>query len=230
MFIKRNHSLEMMDDFSIKDKRIDYALNELKIINKYLGGYSTSTAGVKKLLGKTASSNIKILDAGAGASFPFLSMKINNLNIELFSVDKNIRACKYLKRNSSNLKVVCADIFNLPFKGKNFDIIHASLFLHHFNDKQLKNILVLFERCSTLGIIVNDLRRNILAYLAIKMLTILFSGSEMVKNDAPLSVKRGFIKPDLLRLISEIKFSNYEINRRWAFRWLIVIYSGNYGL
>ena len=224
MFIKRNHSLEMMDDFSIKDERIDFALNELRIINKYLGGNSISTTGVGKLLDKTTSVNIKILDAGAGASFPFLSMKINKSNIEIFSVDKNIRACKYLKRNSSDIKVVCADILNLPFKEKYFDIIHASLFLHHFNEEQLKRIFYLFKETSKLGIIINDLRRNIFAYLAIKMLTILFSKSEMVKNDAPLSVKRGFIKSDLLRLLSAINFFNFDIKRKWAFRWLIVIY------
>jgi 2-polyprenyl-3-methyl-5-hydroxy-6-metoxy-1,4-benzoquinol methylase len=224
VFFKRNNSSEIMDDFSIIDERIDLALHELKMINKYLGGDSTSKTGMRKMLGKSFFRNIKILDAGAGASVPLLSMQNNYSNLEIFCVDKNIRVCKYLKRSSPNLKVVCADIFKLPFKEKYFDIIHASLFLHHFDGKRLNILLQLFKNISKFGIIVNDLRRNVFAYYGIKILTQLFSQSEMVKNDAPVSVKRGFIKSELVEVLNSMNILNFEIIRKWAFRWLIVIY------
>ncbi len=224
MFFKRSHSKEIMDDFSIKDQRIDLALQELKMINRYLGGESVSKTGIKKILNKKVYENLKILDAGSGASIPLLSMKTNNSTLEIFCLDKNIRVCKYLKRSSANLKVVCADILKLPFKEKHFDIIHASLFLHHFNKEQLNIILCLLKENSKHGIIINDLRRNILAYCGIKILIHLFSKSEMVKNDAPVSVKRGFIKSELLEILRSAKIFKFEIKRKWAFRWLIVIY------
>ncbi len=40
--MERSYQQEIMDDFSIQDERIDTALEELKIINKYLGGISTT--------------------------------------------------------------------------------------------------------------------------------------------------------------------------------------------
>ena len=52
----------------------------------------------------------------------------------------------------------------------------------------------------------------------------LFSKSEFVKNDGPLSVKRGFIKSDWEKLLTDLPVS-YLIKRKWAFRWLIVIRS-----
>ena len=71
--------------------------------------------------------------------------------------------------------------------------------------------------------IINDLRRSVWALIGIKTLIYLFSKSTMVKNDAPLSVKRGFIKSELINLLEELKITNYKIKRKWAFRWLIVI-------
>ena len=48
--MKRDFSPEIMDDFTIKDERIDEALKELGFINYFLGGNSTSKTGIKKVL------------------------------------------------------------------------------------------------------------------------------------------------------------------------------------
>jgi hypothetical protein len=45
--MKRSYEPELMDDFSIRDERVDLALKELKIINKFLGGISTSKISTK---------------------------------------------------------------------------------------------------------------------------------------------------------------------------------------
>ena len=52
MLFNRSNLTEIMDDFSIKDEKIDLAFNELKNINKYFGGNSTSIEGIKKVLNK----------------------------------------------------------------------------------------------------------------------------------------------------------------------------------
>jgi hypothetical protein len=52
----------------------------------------------------------------------------------------------------------------------------------------------------------------------------LFSRSKEVKNDGPLSVKRGFIEKDWTDILNSISPGSYKIKRKWAFRWLIVIY------
>ncbi|HET7898985.1 MAG TPA: SAM-dependent methyltransferase, partial [Flavisolibacter sp.] len=65
------------------------------------------------------------------------------------------------------------------------------------------------------------LHRYPLAYYSIKILTRLFSRSYLVKNDAPLSVQRGFKKQDWQTLFSKAAISSYSCKWRWAFRWLI---------
>jgi 2-polyprenyl-3-methyl-5-hydroxy-6-metoxy-1,4-benzoquinol methylase len=212
---------EIMDDFSIQDERIDKALEELKMVNKFLGGISTTLNGMKKLLENNYSKKIKVLDAGSGASDVFNK---SNYNSALFSLDRNKKICNYLKKNSQNTNVVYGNALELPFKRKSFDVVHASLFLHHFDEEDINKLLKLFSHAAAKGIIINDLRRSLFAYLGIKILTMLFSKSELVKNDGPLSVKKGFTKDELIKLLSSVPFENYEIKRTWAFRWLVIIY------
>jgi hypothetical protein len=53
-------------------------------------------------------------------------------------------------------------------------------------------------------------------------LTALFSKSYLVKNDAPLSVKRGFKKSELISLLKKAGFTDYSVKWSWAFRYKIV--------
>jgi hypothetical protein len=75
---------------------------------------------------------------------------------------------------------------------------------------------------SNIGFFINDLHRHSLAYYSIKWLTALFSGSYLVKNDAPLSVARGFKKKEWDNIFKAAGISNYKIQWKWAFRYLIL--------
>ena len=223
MFLKRSYSPEIMDDFSILDERIDDALKELSVANKYLGGISTSREGLKLLLNGNNKDNISILDIGAGASdiLQYLNKKFRSLKFT--SLELNKRACVYLRKNSVS-DIVCADSRKLPVKEKQFDVVHASLFLHHFKEEEIKKLLKELLKICREGVIINDLRRSVFALMGIKIISVLLSRSEMFKNDGPLSVKRGFVRGDLLNILSELQVKKYCLKRKWAFRWMLVIY------
>lgn len=225
MFLKKYTQPELMDDFSIQDERIDFALRELRLINCFLGGNNGSKHGISKMLTDLKNKKILLLDAGAGSSDVLDDLKKRNKNIQVISLDKNKRVCNFIKKNN-NFKpwIVCADAFNLPFKEKTIDIVHASLFLHHFNKNNLITLLSGFYQVAKQGIVINDLRRSLRAFLGIKILTMLFSKSELVKSDAPISVRKGFTKSELRDLLKGTQFSNFEIGKKWAFRWLITAY------
>lgn len=208
-----------MDDFSICDERIDKALHELKIINKYLGGVSTTKSALK-YFAESEIEEYKMLDIGSGSSDNLLAEKSKYRNLKIFSIDKNLRALT----NSKNLTDrINSDAFYLPIKNESSKIVHAALFLHHFTEEQIQKMLKEFLRIAEKGIIINDLQRSSLALWGIKILTILFSRSEMVKNDAPLSVKRGFTKQEILKLLADTGVTNFVIRKKWAFRWMVVI-------
>jgi len=208
-----------MDDFSILDERIDVALKELKVINKYLGGISTTRTALK-YFSNAENQGLKILDIGSGSSDNLIAARRKYSKLQIISIDKNIRA---LSSSKNSLIKINSNAFHLPVKNKSCDIIHTALFIHHFTEEQIQILLKEFLRICKKGIIINDLQRSFLALWGIKILTFLFSKSEMVKNDAPLSVKRGFTKPELLKLFSSDSSSKIIIKKKWAFRWMVVI-------
>ncbi len=73
-----------------------------------------------------------------------------------------------------------------------------------------------------LGFFINDLQRHPLAYYSIKYITKFFSKSYLVKNDAPLSVLRGFKKDEWKGIFEKAGIINYSIQWKWAFRYLII--------
>jgi ubiquinone/menaquinone biosynthesis C-methylase UbiE len=225
MFSTRSYETEIMDDFSVNDKRITVALNELNIINRFLGGNSTTKAGLITIIRNNPDKKeLKILDAGSGSSD---IIKLNNLyKFDIYCLDRNKAVCKYAKEKSQTKKIIFGDVFQLPFRDKQFDVVHASLFLHHFNEKEIRTLLNKFIKASKQAVLINDLRRSVFAYFGIKLLTKMFSKSEMVKNDGPLSVKKGFIKPELKEILNSFPQAKYIIKRKWAFRWLVIIFTG----
>jgi ubiquinone/menaquinone biosynthesis C-methylase UbiE len=224
MFLRKYSQPEMMDDFSIQDERVDLALRELKLINYFLGGNTGSKRGISNMILNIPNDKIYLLDAGSGSSDVLDDLKKKFRSVKIISLDRNKRVCNFIKRNN-NFKpmVVCADAFNLPFKDKSIDIVHTSLFLHHFDSIGLNSILRKFNEVAKYGIVINDLQRSLRAFLGIKILTMLFSRSELVKSDAPVSVRKGFIKSELIYLLKELHFSKYEIERKWAFRWVVTV-------
>ena len=224
MFLKRSYDAEIMDDFSIQDKRMDDALVELQVINSFLGGVRTSAAGLKLLTDTVGNSpELKILDVGSGGLDVVLALQKKNSNIKITGLDINKRVCEFIKTNFMNVDIVCGDVKTLPFKHNQFDVVHASLFFHHFKEDEIVGILHNLLELTRVGVVINDLRRSIFAFAGITLLTVFFSKSSMVKNDAPLSVKRGFTKKELKSILDTLNCI-YEIKRTWAFRWCVVLY------
>jgi ubiquinone/menaquinone biosynthesis C-methylase UbiE len=219
--LRRRYDPEIMDDDSIRDGRIDRALGELKQVNTFLGGRATTRTGFQVLRKKLGLRNtLSVLDVGAGGADVF-DDSVHRLEITV--LDRNPRVCDYLKTHVP-YSVVCADARQLPFDEKSYDVVHISLFLHHLDEEEIREMLSCCLRISRRGIIINDLRRSIFAYAGIKTLVALFSNSAMVTHDAPLSVLRGFSKQELKTLLADCGVTKYTLQRRWAFRWLVVIW------
>jgi len=89
----------------------------------------------------------------------------------------------------------------------------------HSNTQTKKQVL---NKNSAIGFFINDLQRHPLAYNSIKYITKFFSKSYLVKNDAPLSVLRGFKKREWQNIFEKAEISDYSLRWKWAFRHLLV--------
>ena len=102
------------------------------------------------------------------------------------------------------------------------DIFTATLFMHHLNDEEFVDIVRKMKHQARMGIVINDIHRHWFAYYSIKTLTRLFSKSEMVRNDAAVSVQRSFSKGELANMLFEATVPNFDIQWKWAFRWQLI--------
>lgn len=224
----RSNEKEYLDNSHIETKDLYRNLVELDIINKQLGGYAASRKGLTAILNaKKPISTILDIGFGGGDSIKQLS-KISDqkkLNLFFYGVDLKIDCVNYANDNLSALKnkqLICDDYRNISAELlKKIDLIHCSLFLHHLKNEEIVELFK-FGKANNCILLANDLQRNWFAYYSIKLLTALFSKSYLVKNDAPISVKRGFKKSELLSLLKDAGYKNYSVQWSWAFRYIVI--------
>jgi len=148
-----------------------------------------------------------------------------NIPVNFIGIDMNMECITFAQQQYPQLPCqwICSDYAVVKFGDHQPDIIFSSLFCHHFTNEQLVQILRWLKQNSRKGFFINDLQRHWLAYYLIKYITKFFSKSYLVKNDAPLSVRRGFKRDEIKSLLSKCGISNFNIQWKWAFRWLVTI-------
>ena len=228
MFDKRCYDKELLDAESIDTIALHRNLYELDIINSWLGGHAISISGIKKVLQRISKPQVKIIDVGCGGGDNLRAIskyfRQSNIAVCLTGADLKQDCIHYARKNSLDHPVidfVCDDFRNVLTE--QIDIVHAALFFHHFSEQEIANFLSLTHRMGCY-IVINDLERNPISCYAIAILTKLFSKSYLVKNDAPLSVRRGFKKQEWKAILKLAGIENYTLSNRWAFRHLIITY------
>jgi SAM-dependent methyltransferase len=220
---RRANTPELLDGDDLPAADLHLNLRELEFINKWLGGHAITIKGIRKLAGDAKKLHICEAGCGGGDNLNAIAAWCRKRDIEvtLTGIDIKPSAIEYAGKNTGGrFRLICQDIRQVRFDEKP-DIIFSSLFCHHFTDEQLAGILQWKQENSRMGFFINDLHRHPLAYHSIKWLTRMFSSSYLVKNDAPLSVRRGFTREEWETLFDRARITA-EINWEWAFRWLII--------
>ncbi len=226
---QRTDKEELMDDFSIGGDLLRDVLDKLENINRWLGGNKVTVNGLKSILKKhPKNKEIIIIDVGCGHGDILRDVakfgRKNNYKFKLIGVDANPTAIDYaneLSVNYSELSFETQDIFSDEFKKRKFDVVLATLFLHHFKEPELVSFLENSLKSAKIGIVVNDLHRHKLAYYLFMLLSI-FISNKMIIEDGLTSVLRGFKRKDLGNISKQIKVKP-RISWKWAFRFLWII-------
>ncbi len=224
-YTNRSYKKELLDRDDIPFADIVKNMMELDFINTWLGGHSITLRGFKKFISQQK--NIYVCEIGCGggdnlrAIYNYCNRK--EIAIKLEGIDINQDCIAFAKKRSGigNVNFIVSDYKLVDFKEQKPDIIFSSLFCHHFTDDELVEMLQWMKRNAVAGFFINDLHRHPLAYHFIKIAVALFSKSYLVKNDAPLSVLRGFRKREWENIFDKAGIKNYSIEWKWAFRWLV---------
>jgi 2-polyprenyl-3-methyl-5-hydroxy-6-metoxy-1,4-benzoquinol methylase len=231
MFKHRSSQKELLDATNIAQTLLWQNLKELAFINRYLGGHQISINALNQLFPKIKLHKlIYVADIGCGGGDSIKALQqwfvYKHLPVQLIGVDLKADCITYASNYCKALKEVqfiCDDFRNVFSQFQKIDIVHASLFCHHFTEEEIISFIKICKANKAI-FIINDLERNPVAYYAIKMLTNIFSKSPLVKHDAPLSVKRGFKKKEWRAMLEKAQVKHFALKNKWAFRHQLIIY------
>jgi hypothetical protein len=220
-----------MDDFSLRGTEMETLLTDLKRVNKLLGGNSITTNGIETLLQQhPKDKNVRIIDVGCGDGELLrqcaLWARKNGYQFELIGIDANPHILKEAALRSEGfheIEYCVLDIFSKEIQTLDVDICLCTLFLHHFKNINIVEILNTLLSQSRIGVVVNDLQRSRLAFQLFKPFSTIFIRTKIAKHDGLVSVARGFQKKELEELAENIPAIKHQINWKWAFRyqWLL---------
>ena len=234
-FAQRHHTEEMMDDFTIVDERLETALDNLRYVNRFLGGYGAAMAVLAPLLrAHPPGRPLRVLDLATGvADFPdFLVRWADRRHrvVDIVALDANPTTVAYARkaldrdlpeRLRPRIRVDVGDALALPYDDDAFDVCVASLFMHHLKHDEAVTLVREMNRVARQGFVINDLHRHPLAYYSIRALAAVLPVSPMFRHDGPISVLRGFKRDDLRALAVAAGLDAYRIRWHWAFRWTL---------
>ena len=224
----RSYQKELLDgdDSPFADIRLN--MQELNTINTYLGGHQITIRGIKQILAKvsgTATVTICEIGCGGGDNLKAITKwcSANSVTVNCIGIDIKAACTTFAQQQYPELNAtwITSDYREVKFTVQP-DIVFSSLFCHHFDNGSIVAMLQWMKANADLGFFINDLHRHPLAYYFIKFFTRAFSRSYLVKNDAPLSVARGFTKGEWQILLKQAAIPSCKVQWRWAFRHLVV--------
>ena len=223
--MKRSDEKELMDYPDPSRELLEGELKNLRILNRYLGGYRCAVRDLQRLVRQHRLSAFSLLDVGAGsadiatgivhwARSQGLQARVTALDLDPVAVE--IAAARV--QRISEISVVRADAAAPPFAPASFDFVLASQFLHHFSEEKNIALLRTWSSVARRAIIIADLVRNPLAYHGIRCLTHLFTRNIMTLTDAPLSVKRAFTAAEWGELFCQAAVGKFRLIPVFPFR------------
>ena len=218
--MKRKVDSELLDSDCGTAAEIAAALADIRRVNRWFGGVSTSERLVQRVLDRSALRRLEVLDVGSGSGDVPLAMakRFERRGVQLHPT--------LLDRSATHLPqvpdAIVGDALNLPFPPESFDLVTCSLFVHHLEPAPLKRFVGEALRVARIALVINDLVRSRL-HLALVMAARPLFRSRMAWRDGVVSIRRAYTEPELRGLLMEAgrrgEFSRHYLQRVGVIVW-----------
>ncbi|WP_239619221.1 methyltransferase domain-containing protein [Cohnella mopanensis] len=218
-----------MDDFTKGGDQLQEALRHLRRLNWIFGAKGPVLYGVKRLWNRSGRPDrLTILDVGSGSGdinrhlLKWADKQGVKIRIILADVTEEARAeADQLFRNDSRVIFIKQDLFNL--EAGQADIVTASQFVHHFPSELLPSIVEKMLLVSRFGVVLNDIHRHCIPWVAVWIATRFLSRNIYIRHDGPLSVAKGFRSADFRHLAKSVNGLSLTYSWRPLFRYSVIV-------
>jgi ubiquinone/menaquinone biosynthesis C-methylase UbiE len=223
--LPRRRESEWMDDDGVAEGELRRSLRFIQRINSTLGYTRSIIHHLESFSKRWGGTRIDIIDLATGsADIPRAVLAWaheRNLDVHITAVDRHPVTARVAAEGTPDpsLRIVQADVFNLPFADRSFDYALSAMFLHHLDEPQIVNVLRTMDRLARHGIIAADLLRHRRALAWIRLFTA-FSPA-MIRHDAVTSVRQALTKPEILALRDEAGVGYASYHRHFGHRFVL---------
>lgn len=194
---------------------------------------------IKRLALSRGLTTVSVLDIGCGGGDVPLDLQRRalraGLNLNVTGYDMSPTVVEYAREQAAKAartqrgtvderrrkaEFEVRDVFVDPPEHR-FDVVMCSLLLHHLDDARATTLLETMAEAANRLVIVNDLVRSRLGYVAAKVALHLLSRNDIVHVDGPHSVARAFRVDELRTLVDGAGLRTAKIRTIWPFRFLL---------
>ncbi len=204
------------------------ALRDLAWVNRWLGGTRLVRTHLASLIAH-ASAPVCMLDVATGyADIPRAVVRwarLRGLRIEVEGLDHHDQILALADQASQaypEIRIQRGNALALPYPDGSFDVVLASLILHHMEGHEQVALLRELYRVARHAVLVNDLHRGHWPFLVTWASLRVASRSRLIHHDGPLSVRRGFLPEELQTLAREAGWTRAQVSRHPFFRLALV--------
>ena len=199
--------VELLDDHRVDDSIRLAAVQDVCRANTYFGGTRVVLrefhAALETGMGPGDGETITLLDVGTGAGDLPARLRDCGLHrgytVRPLGVDLSPALAR--AAGKAGTIAVCGNGLSLPFAERSFDIVLCSQLLHHFVDGEAICLLRELNRVARRRVIVCDLRRSWVAAGGFWLAALPLRFHPVTRHDGVRSVRRGFTRAELTRLV-----------------------------
>ncbi|MDH3797623.1 MAG: methyltransferase domain-containing protein [Desulfobacterales bacterium] len=172
--------------------------------------------------GRHADAPLRILDIGSGSCDIPLAVsrwaRARGIPLHFTCLEKaghavDIARGELARAGNPSVQLLQEDAFTHQ-PAEPYDCAVASMCFHHFSDAQILTLLRRLHGFVLNSVLINDLRRSRMAYLAARLL--LVTTPAEVRHDALLSIRRGFKISELRSLLRQLDSITVSVEpTRW---------------
>jgi SAM-dependent methyltransferase len=204
-------------DLGVPEEEVRRSLGDLRFVNRWLGGMRGLQALLEPLFPPGMSG--RLLDVGSGSGDLPTLVERRFPGVRAVAADVK---WLHLVLAPTGLARVVADVRALPFAPGSFDVVTASLFLHHFDEPEAARVLAALWPLARRALVVNDLRRARVPYLFGRLAFPLLFRSRVSVEDGLVSIRRGFTEGELRATFADAGLPQVAIRRAFPYRLLAV--------
>ena len=228
---------ELLDSDAGTPSEIAASLNDLRRINRWFGGTSTTVDLIRRAALNNGASvvpaprvsqpsiHLSLLEIAAGSGYVPQAARDHlaqtGIQLALTLLDRAPSHVGTAQRNGA--AAVVADACSLPFRESSFDLVSSNLFLHHLGPDELVSCVSECLRVCRRAVLINDLIRHPV-HMALVYSGMPLYRSRLTRHDAPASVRQAYTKKEMHELLRRTGAARIEMKSYYLFRMGVIVW------